>query len=450
MAFDLDGNVVHACLAGGPEAVAEALSIGVKPSSLDGNAGKAFGFIVQHMLEHGSIPDEDDITSLFGSVVVPTGLARTFTFTEVANRTLFRKVAAGQTAVDARLQANDPHGAFEALQKAVEDAANAKPKKSAPTSLFSLGGAVLVAYEDSLSGGIPIPAPWESINAMTRGWMPGTNSWFAARPGSGKTFLGIECGLHAWNQRSLEDSPKKIDVLFISPEMLKLQIAERAFVMRAKIPYGAVVGASLSHFQMEKYKAAVKAVQDESGFWVLDASDGLSPDRIGQAIEETGASLVIIDAAYKIPWMARARDRFENMFVGVETVSNWSKRTWSGDRKIAIVASSQMNRAGDRKGKDAPKSQDGGPGQSALALSDNIAWEADNLLMVDQDEDDKQSGISHLYPSKVRRMGEWRSKVTIRWNMETMDFSEIHTAAKKGTAFKDPAFAGVEEDESPF
>ena len=46
---------------------------------------------------------------------------------------------------------------------------------------------------------------------------------------------------------------------------------------------------------------------------------------------------MIIDAAYKIKWLERAKDRFENMFVGVETVSNWSKREWRGDRKIAIA-----------------------------------------------------------------------------------------------------------------
>ncbi|CAB4203590.1 DnaB, replicative DNA helicase [uncultured Caudovirales phage] len=449
MAFDIDGNVIYACVSGGPHAVAEALSVGLKPSSLDGRAAKAFGFIVQHMMEHATVPSAGDITSLFGDVVVQTDIARAFVFQECANRTLFRRIAAGQTEVDERLKANDPQGAFAALTKAREAAANSVPKKSAPTSLFSLGGAVLASYEESLLGGIPIPAPWESVNAMTRGWMPGTNSWFAARPGSGKTFLAIEAGLYAWDQRNLAEKPKTINVLFVTPEMLELQIAERAFVMRSKIPYGAVVGASLSHFQMEKYKATIQALQEETGFWVMDASRGISPDRIGQAIEDTNADLVIIDAAYKIKWLERAKDRFENMFVGVETVSNWSKREWRGDRKIAIVASSQMNRGGDKKSQENQKkgpSQDG-PGQSALALSDNIAWEADNLFMVDQDEDDKQSGISHLFPSKVRRMGEWRSKITLRWDMQKMDFSEI-PQPKKGAAFKDTAFA--EGEDSPF
>ena len=442
MAVNLDGNTIYALLKGGPEAVAEALSVGIKPDNLDGKAAKAFAEIVQHAMEYQSVPSFDDIASVYGSeVVVETGLARAFVFQEIGRRSLYRNIALGIEEVDKRLKSNDPEGAMQALAEAHAAALARAPKKSAPTSMFALGNAVVDNYDLMLKGGIAIPAPWPSINAMTMGWTPGTNSWFAARPGSGKTWLALLSAKHAWAQRHNKENPRNIKTLIISPEMLKVALAERFFVEHAKLSYSDVVGTSLSKFQHEKLLSVVKELSDETGIWVIDATDKITPERIMQAVDELEIDLLVIDAAYKIKRDSKARNRFDNLFAGVEMISEWAKRGWKNDRRIAVVADSQLNRAGTKGGKQ--KSNEP-PGQEALAMADNIAWEADNLMLVERGTDDSYDGVVHLYTSKVRRMAEYKPKITLRMNMQTMDFSEVEVGNKP--KFKDPDYS----DDSPF
>ncbi len=95
-----------------------------------------------------------------------------------------------------------------------------------------------------------------------------------------------------------------------------------------------------------------------------------------------------------------------------------------------MIAVSQLNRQADQKG---------GMNKSAVALADNLSWEADNLFFLEQDDDMKADKRLRLVTEKVRRMSQFTPSVTLNWNMETMDFSEIQTFAPK-PVFKDEEF----------
>lgn len=422
--LDLDGNVVHHLLQGGSKAVVLAVSAGLKPSFLDGKAAKAFSFIVQHNAEHGSVPSPSDLESMFGQVAVATDLAPGFILQETFKRALFRRVAQGVESADTRLKANDPDGAYTALQACLTDAASANKKNKTPVSLFALGQGVLDEYALIESGAIGIPSPWPSVNKMTMGWWPGTNTWLTARPGAGKTMLELVCAEHAWKQRLNMDNPRVFRQLIISAEMLNLQMAERFFVIRSKLPYGNVVSATLGAFAKKKLDSVVKEHESQDGIWILDGSEGLTPERIQEAIDELEIDLLLIDAAYRIPWMPRAKDRFENLFRGAEIISGWTKRTWKNGKKIAALVSSQMNRTGAVKG--------GASKQTATALTDNIMWEADNVFAIEQTADMKADGKTALHTVKVRRMAEYKAKIMLGWDMIGMNFNELegHHAAE--------------------
>jgi len=444
MPLDLDGGTLYHVL-NGEEALTEALAVGVRPGDLDGNAGKALTFIVGHRKDHGVLPKREDVESLFGSgLIQQTGLARAYVFAELKRRSLFRSVALGVDSVDKALKKNDPEGAFLALLQAVDESKKEKPKHKPPTNLFSLGQAVLDEYDLIESGVLGIPTPWESINAMTMGWWPGTNSWLLARPGVGKTMLAVIAARHAWKLRFSEDMPKKINTLITSPEMNKLQLAERFFSIDSKIAYGDIVGATLGNFGKQKYETHVHSLAKEEGIWVLDATDDLTPSHIEEAIDEVKADFVVIDAAYKIKWKQKA-DRFENMYEGVDLISNWAKREWQGGKKISMLADSQLNRRGGKKG---------GLVQESVALADNLNWEGDNIFFVEQTEDMKADKWCRLIAGKIRRMAEWKSSVAINWDMTEMDFSE--QVADEDEEFKDEGYEEVpegtefEDDQIPF
>lgn len=434
MSVQLDGNTLYH-VAACPEALVEAISIGIRPEHLDGKAGQALAFAAEHHAETGAVPSVDDLRSLFGKdCVVQTSVARGFVFQEVMKRAMFRHIDGGVSGIVKKLQGNDPYGAYLDLQGLVESTAKVKPKHNPPTPLYSLGSDVKAGYELIKSGKIGIPTPWESMNAMTMGWWPRTNNWVVARPGTGKTWIEIVCADYVQSLR-YGDEPEVFNTLIISPEMSKAQMAERFFTARAKVGYGSVVGATLGSFGESKYYKTIDSLAEEQGIWILDATDGLTPQRIEEAIDEVEAHFVVIDSVYKIKWSERARDRFENMYIGVDTISSWSKRDWKDGRAIAILAASQMNREGAKKG---------GAQQGSVALADNLNWEADNLFFVEQTEDMKADKRLLLSTGKCRRMAEYKPSIMLRWDMDTMDFSEIPMVAKK-PKFKDPGF-----EESPF
>jgi replicative DNA helicase len=430
----LDGNTLYH-VAMGKEALVEAISVGIRPEYLDGKAGQAFAFAVQHHAETDKVPSTSDLQSLFGTdCVVQTNVDRSFIYQEVMKRAMFRHLDTGVAGITKRLQGNDPYGAYADLKGLAVSTEKVKPKHSVPTPLFSLGADVKASYELIESGAIGIPSPWPSLNAMTMGWWPKTNNWVVARPGTGKTWIQIVAADFAQKLR-YDDGGKVVNTLIISPEMSKAAMAERFFTTRAEVGYGQVVGATLGAFGKKKYYDAIDKLAEEQGIWILDATDGLTPERIEEAIDQVEAHLVVIDSVYKIKWSEKAKDRFENMYIGVDTISSWSKRDWRDGREISILAASQMNRAG--AGKKGSK-------QTSVALADNLNWEADNLFFVEQTEDMKADKRLRLITGKVRRMADYKPTILLRWDMDTMDFSEVPEVKKK-PQFKDPGF-----DDSPF
>lgn len=429
MSVDLDGALLFHLLSGGKSSVDSVLAKGIRSEHLaKAKHRQAFALIIDQCDTDGTVPSSSDITGLFGDVVVPTGLELAWVVTHVHRRREFDKIANLTQALTSSLNDNDPLAAKKALLEAAE-ALRVDPSQSVQVSdIFSLGAGVKDEYAINESGKIGIPTPWPSMNSMTMGLYPGTNTWFLARPGTGKTWIMLVLALHAW--RHGQESGKPVNVLIVSPEMLKVQMAERMFTMLAKVGYGAVVGGMLGAYGKQSFFKVIDEAAVNKGIFIIDGSDGISPERIELAIEQTKADIVIVDSVYKIKWKERAKDRFENMYEGVDTISSWSKRSWADGRKVCLIAVSQLNRQADQKG---------GKNKSAVALSDNLSWEADNLFFLEQDEDMKADKRLKLLTEKVRRMSQFTSSITLNWNMETMDFSELEVQKPK-PKFKDAEF----------
>jgi replicative DNA helicase len=421
MSVDLDGALLFHLLSGGKSSVDSVLAKGVRSEHLSkAKHRQAFALIVDQCATDGSVPSAADISGLFGDIVVPTGLELAWIVTHVHRRREFDKIANLTQALTTSLNDNDPLAAKKALLDAAE-ALRVDPSQSVQVSdIFALGAGVKDEYSINESGKIGIPTPWPSMNSMTMGLYPGTNTWFLARPGTGKTWIMLVLALCAW--RHGQEAGKPVRVLIVSPEMPKVQMAERLFTMLAKVGYGSVVGGTLGAYGKQSFFKVIDESAVNKGIFIIDGADGITPERIELAIEQTCADIVIVDSVYKVKWKERAKDRFENMFEGVDTISSWSKRAWSDGRKLCLIAVSQLNRQADQKG---------GKNMSAVALSDNLSWEADNLFFLEQTEDMKADKRLRLLTEKVRRMSQFTPSVTLNWNMETMDFSELEIAKPK-------------------
>lgn len=431
MAVDLDGQLLYLLTKGGPQAVKSAQARGITPELIfSAKHRQAFILVADQAESANSTPSPEDLNALFGPVTQTTALELSWVIQHLHRRNDFRSIAKLTEDLSSLLSSNDPVKAREELLNAAEALRLNAAEGIVPASLFAQGEGVKEAYELAESGGIGIPTPWPSVNAMTMGLYPGTSTWFLARPGTGKTWIILILILHAWMHG--QETGQPINVLIVSPEMDKVLLAERLFTMIAKVGFGHVVSGTLGAYGKDAFYQKIDEFAACVGIYVIDASDGITPDRIEIAIEQTNAHLVAVDSVYRIKWKERAKDRFENMYEGVDRISAMSKKKWSDGRKVAFIGVSQLNRNADKKG---------GKNMSAVAMADNINWEADNLFFLEQDDDMKADKVLCLLNEKARRMAEYKPKITVTWDMETMDFSELHAEEPKTYGDDDADFA---------
>lgn len=341
----------------------------------------------------------------------------------VRDRAAMRGVlAAAQRLVGTASADKDPGKTAEAVDVVVS-AADRMARTRMPASLLDMGDSVLEFYRKAEAGFSGIALPWPTINEMTMGMWPGTVTVFVARPGVGKTFVGVISGRHAW----LEGHP----TLVISPEMSSAEIAERFFVVDAGVNYDNVVRGTLSAWEKPKLEAAVNARKGGTGLWIMDSDDDITPQGIESAIRACKPQLVAIDSIYSLKIRGERRDR-------TLAAVDWMRRC-SRKFGIAICAFAQQNRAAELSEK-----KGGGSRLGTIALADEIGQDAHNIFALEQDKDMRADRKLAFKPLKTRR-GRWsRDEVVVNWDFERMDFSE---AADDDDArdFKDN-----HQDEIPF
>ncbi len=425
--YDLDNGVMFHIVTGGMKSIKAAEMMGVTSDLLRPPYSAAFATF-QSALASGSLLTQNDVEAMFGVALKPTGVPQATLFSEILNRNLFSVISDGHEQVGKLLQENDPNGAYLKWVEQVELAKAAKPKASPPRSLLAQGDEVKTRYTDTEEGKLGLLTRWQTFNEMTMGLVRGTNSWILARPGVGKTQISIIMSHDIWARRFLP-KPVLLNVLFVSGEMLGPDLAERFYALHKQFSYGGIVGGKLSPQTKADYFGLIDSYKELPGFYFLDPTDGITPDKIEDAVEACQADLVVIEAVYRMKWIKK-QDRLENMTAGVSFVSNLAKRKWSNDRKIAVIATSQLNRSATKKG---------GWGDASIALSDSVLWEGDNVFFLKQTDDMKADKKLDIEPRKVRRMTKWRNRIPVHWDMEGGHYNERQLdLAKDG--FKDTGF----------
>ncbi len=258
-----------------------------------------------------------------------------------------------------------------------------------------------------------------SMNEMTMGLWPGTLTFFAARPGVGKTFCVIIVGLHAWMNG--------YRMLLVSPEMSALEIAERAFAIKTRTSYRDVVSGALGEFAEQRFFEGVMTMKGMDGFYIMDSDEQMTPAAIEDAIDVVKPDLVGIDSAYML--RTAPGNRYERMVATVDWLRGMAKR-----KDVPVIALSQFRKLDGKKQ---------GGSLDDFAMTDTIAWDAHNLFGLHQDEDMLADRVMEFKAIKARRQAFQRD-VKVNWDFETMNFEEIGV---ESDGFTDHGF---EDNDVPF
>lgn len=424
MGVDVDGGLIRLVIDGGLSVFEKAERMGVASDVLKSTQGAAWSFISDYVHTHGEMPGLDLVEGSTGGSFPTIGANLEHLATHLMKRRLWQVEKKGLERLTRAMEHKDPLGARNVIVSLAEEVVEIRTGSVARVkNLLQAGPAVLKRYEDTKEGKVGVPLPWPSMNAMTMGLHPKTVTLFFARPGTGKTWCLLICARHAWlaMNAGYEVSWGGNGHLIVSPEMDTMELAERFFAVDTSMSYRDMVGGQLGDYNEKRLAIRVEELKEAHGIYVIDDPRDLYPDRIEEAILDLNPASVWLDSVYDIRVGRGSRqDR-------MAAISEWMRRGAKRTNK-PWCAASQLNRSQEGKKRGS---------MSGAALTDQVSWDAHNLIAMIQTEDMRDDGILLFDPMKVRRAA-YVKRVLVQWDFDTMSHGELSTSDKE--EFKDSGF----------
>jgi replicative DNA helicase len=390
---------------------------GIDPAEFDDlKYRKAYRFALQHFKDHKTVAGLPAVAMVCGVDIPDIGIESSFAITEFLKRRMFRKISAVVEKSSDFLRQNSPEQAFETL-KEFSDAEVGSVSGVNPTNLFGLGDQVKEAYLKVKNGYTGIALPWPSMTDLTMGLWPSTATYFVARPGVGKTQVATLIARDAWRNGKR--------VLIISPEMSKTEIAERFFIVQAGVSAGDIMRGNLPSFIEDDFFASIKKLSDQDGIYIIDSMDDLTAAGMDAAIAAVKPDVVAVDSIYMLNFKG---DKMERTMRAVDWIRQSAKR-----HRIPFVAFHQLSRQATKD-----KKQGGGYDTSAIALSDQLLWDAHAVFIMEQDTDMKADRRLKFHVGKLRRGSHDGTPIEVYWDFDNMKFDEIKRDSDK--SFRDADF----------
>ena len=426
-----------------PEALKKARDISLREELFRGPGRVAWRFVLDYEEKHHDIPPPRLIFENSGQQVseVEQGVTLTYVLDRMHERAEFRALKYGLDKSLEHLEQGDQKEAVEEVHKLDAHLRDSALKKVRLHTLADVMPEVREMYERTKRGETGIKLPWPTMTKVTMGLWPQTLTFFVARPGVGKSMTLINIGDHA----HFVDGHT---VLIVSPEMSRTELGERHVAIRGKHNYSDVVSGTLGVFAEPKFLKTIETIQADEGYWILDDEERLEPSYIEEAIYATDPDLVLIDSVYmlrvaegKVKSGAGSRgSRQDRILSTVDWLRSLCRKT-----NKPFVAVSQLARGGDvKKGAKAVLKKGTGSGglENAVAMTDQLFWDAHNLFAMYQDDDMKDDKQMLYVPLKARRQAHISSVVT-RWDMAAMNFEEIGTKVESEKKYEDSQFEDV-------
>lgn len=394
---------------------------GIEPDAIKSrDCQRVIQFALKHVAEHRSAVGVDAVQSVIGVELQKTDVVFGFALDELYRRRKFTRIAETIEKATGLLRQNDPDAAFSALKQVVEQTPGRAG--TVPARVTSLGKEVLESYQKVKDGYMGVPLPWPTMNELTMGLWPGTATYFVARPGTGKTQVATLIARNAW--------VNQYRVLIISPEMSRTEIAERFFLTQSKVSARDLVRGQLTTEQERKFRECIASISDEDGLYVMDSVDDLTVEGMEAAIQSLKPQLVAVDSIYMLRFKG---DKSERTNAAVDWIRTASKR-----HAIPFVAFHQLSRMATKD-----KKHGGGYDSSAIALSDQLLWDAHAVFIMEQDSDMKADKRMKFNVAKIRRGDSSADPINCRWDFDAMLFDEV-LQERKGEQFKDSDFDAFE------
>lgn len=211
------------------------------------------------------------------------------------------------------------------------------------------------------------PTPWRALTEAIGGFRPACLYIIGARPGIGKTSVGIQSAI---------ELAKYGAVAFSSLEMRRQEIHKRIISAELEIPMDSVMNNRLYEADWQKiadYRSKLRpaiAIDDRASVTIQDIRT-----HVRSVMRKVPISGIIVDY---LQLMSTADNRPRH-----EVVAEFSRqlKIMARDFNVPVIALSQLNRASETR-------QDRKPSLSDLRESGSIEQDADVVILLHQEETD--------------------------------------------------------------
>lgn len=222
-----------------------------------------------------------------------------------------------------------------------------------------------------------IPTPWLELDRMIGGFAPGRLYVIGARPGSGKTVVGLQCATSV---------AQRGPVAFVSLEMDVQELQIRSVASIGGVRQSSLLASALTPQDWNGVAAARTFLQGTS-LYVADDLTTLPQIEAyarGLARRKEGLRMLVVDYLQ----LMKAGESFESRQQEVSELSRRLKLL-AKSLGIIVVALSQLNRQGVvRKGQ-----RQQAPQLSDLRESGSIEQDADVVLLLDREGESSDLGV---------------------------------------------------------
>jgi replicative DNA helicase len=317
----------------------------------------------------------------------PTAASVKFYASKVIEEATRRRLAITGTMIHSKAQHEDLATVFDTAKKEIDDLID---RNSAVRPSYVADE--LLPYMDEIDKPKHYPeSPWQLLNDIITGFRPGALYIIGARPGVGKTIVGLQI---AW------ELSKQGPVSFHSLEMGKTELYNRIISSQAEVPLSAIEKGNLQEWMWErilKVRTEIQehrlAIHDKSGQNLLQIRASANSVKGNGQLEA-----IVVDYLGLIQDTEKGRKRYEmitDISIGLKNLAR--------DLNVPVIALAQLNRGPEQR-------KDSEPDMADLRDSGGIEQDADVVILlhrksVDEDQFEWQKSQMIMKVAKNRHGG---------------------------------------------
>ena len=235
-----------------------------------------------------------------------------------------------------------------------------------------------------------VPSGFKDLDEVTAGFQPGNLIILAARPGMGKSALGLSVAANVAVRETLPCA-------FFSLEMSKQEVAQRLICMEGKVDSHKIRTGKLGEQDWSRLARACAVLEPAEFF--IDDTPALSLLELRSRAQtlhrrEPNLALIIVDYLQ----LMTAGGEVENRLQEVSAISRGLKEI-AKDLNVPILALAQLSRAVEQRHDKRPQLAD-------LRESGTLEQDADLVMFIYRDDyynrDSEQQGIAEVHVAKHR------------------------------------------------